>query len=108
MNKIKTRLALIALIMMLGATVLTTNALAEPMQCNLPVTNYHYRDSAKIVKNGYTTYDIKVSMPNLGEHITQVVRDSIFAYITEAEGKASAGFPRNTEREFPLRRLREE
>jgi len=91
MNKIKTRLALIALIMMLGATVLTTNALAEPMQCNLPVTNYHYRDSAKIVKNGYTTYDIKVSMPNLGEHITQVVRDSIFAYITEAEGKASAG-----------------
>ena len=75
----------------IGAAFFASQTKAEPMTCSIPVTKYHFRDSVKIVEDGYTIYDVQVDMPDLGGNVTQVVRDSIFAFIIEAEKSVSAG-----------------
>jgi hypothetical protein len=75
----------------IGTTLFFLQTQAEPMRCSIPVTKYHFRDSAKIVEDGYTIYDVQIDMPELGGNVTQVVRDSIFAFITNTTNKVSAG-----------------
>lgn len=81
---------LLTLAMIIGALLPAVQTMADPLGCTIPVTSYHFRDSAKIVKNGYTTYDVKIDMPEYGT-ISDVARDSVYARIIATDKKVSAG-----------------
>ena len=70
---------LLTLAMILGALLPAVQTMADPLGCTIPVTSYHFRDSAKIVKNGYTTYDVKIDMPEYGtiSDVARASRDSL-------------------------------